>query len=110
MKNLKWFYLAVIVNSDPNSIVAAYGKMYGNRPGTQVFFFGGHQFPTSSNPEINGIRLYMNAVMSPSDRGQTCPSLDICSSITCEKPTHSCSYQNISCNDNNGKSNHLLKF
>jgi hypothetical protein len=58
--------------SNANVIGASVAKLYYNKGGL-VFYIGNHSFSTGSSTEINGIRMYMNAFLTPSNTN--CPAL-----------------------------------
>lgn len=55
-----------------NIIGASVSKHYYDKGGL-VFYLGSHSFTTSSSDGINGIRMYMNAFLTPSNTN--CPEL-----------------------------------
>ncbi|MBA2734375.1 MAG: right-handed parallel beta-helix repeat-containing protein, partial [Acidobacteria bacterium] len=47
-------------------------RLSGPSVGGFVFYLGGHEYSTSDLDNINGIRMYLNAVMTPSGRPSGC--------------------------------------
>ena len=47
-------------------------RLAGPAVGGFVFYLGGHQYTTGDLGNINGIRMYLNAVLTPSARPSTC--------------------------------------
>jgi hypothetical protein len=62
---------AIGTGSNSNVIGASASKLYYPKGGL-VFYVGNHSFPTNSLAGINGIRMYMNAFLTPSNTN--CPS------------------------------------
>jgi uncharacterized repeat protein (TIGR01451 family) len=51
---------------------ATVSRLSGPSVGGFVFYLGGHQYTTGDLGNINGIRMYLNAVMTPSSRPSNC--------------------------------------
>ncbi|HEX8293229.1 MAG TPA: hypothetical protein VF570_15820, partial [Pyrinomonadaceae bacterium] len=51
---------------------ATAARLTGPSTGGFVFYLGGHEYSTTSQDNINGVRMYMNAVMTPSSRPSNC--------------------------------------
>ncbi len=47
-------------------------RLSGPSVGGYVFYLGGHEYNTTAQDNINGVRMYMNAVMTPSSRPANC--------------------------------------
>ena len=47
-------------------------RLSASSAGAFVFYLGGHEYNTTSQDNINGVRMYMNAVMTPSSRPSNC--------------------------------------
>ncbi|HYE15546.1 MAG TPA: right-handed parallel beta-helix repeat-containing protein [Pyrinomonadaceae bacterium] len=54
------------------AVRASVSRLAGTTTGGFVFYLGGHEYTTGDITNINGIRLYMNAVMTPSGRPSNC--------------------------------------
>ncbi|MBI5775272.1 MAG: DUF11 domain-containing protein, partial [Verrucomicrobia bacterium] len=63
---------------------ASSAKVYTNGPGGEVFFLGGHDYNGTSWENINGMRMYMNAVFVPATR-PGCVGLTLLSDLTVTK-------------------------
>lgn len=51
---------------------AAVTRLSGPSVGGYVFYLGGHEYFTTSQGDVNAIRMYLNAVMTPSARPSNC--------------------------------------
>jgi hypothetical protein len=58
-------------NSDTTVMGSSAAKMRSGTGG-MVFYLGSHTFGTTSTADINGIRMYMNAVLTPAGLGNDC--------------------------------------
>jgi len=47
-------------------------RLAGPSEGGFVFYLGGHEYATTSQDNINGVRMYLNAVMTPTSRPSSC--------------------------------------
>jgi len=47
-------------------------RLSGPSTGGFVFYLGGHEYNTTSQDNINGVRMYLNAVMTPTSRPSNC--------------------------------------
>ncbi|NIO10167.1 MAG: hypothetical protein GTO40_20050, partial [Deltaproteobacteria bacterium] len=55
-----------------DTYVATGTKLNASGTGSMVFYLGGHDYGSASLGEINGQRMYLNSVMIPSIRPQSC--------------------------------------
>lgn len=77
-----WKFVGTTINNEHNHatgtgtnatvIGASVAKLYYDKGGL-VFYVGNHSFTTSTSAGINGIRMYMNAFLTPSNTN--CPEL-----------------------------------
>jgi len=51
---------------------AAAGRVSGPSAGGWVFYLGGHEYTTADQANINAVRMYLNAVFTPSSRPSSC--------------------------------------
>ena len=65
-------YIVVRNAAATNSFRAGVSKLYSGSIGGLVFYLGGHTYAGTSLGDINGRRLYMNAVLVPADRPGVC--------------------------------------
>jgi len=59
-------------SSATNIFRATASKEFTNGPGGMVFYLGGHSYDTTPLPELNGIRMFLNAVFVPATRPTNC--------------------------------------
>lgn len=62
-----------------STIQAASVSKITSGPGGLVFYLGNHEFNDNNPDEINGIRLYLNAFITPAKPGITCGSISVLS-------------------------------
>lgn len=62
-----------------STIQAASVSKITSGPGGLVFYLGNHEFKDNQPDEINGIRLYLNAFITPAKPGITCGSINVLS-------------------------------
>ena len=62
----------VTKSTNVNVFRGGVAKLTAGTPGSVVFYLGGHQYSGSDIDEINGRRMYMNAVFVPPNRPATC--------------------------------------
>ncbi|MBI2927593.1 MAG: HYR domain-containing protein, partial [Verrucomicrobia bacterium] len=60
--------------ANPNSIRAEVAKLFPGGPGSVVFYLGGHDYAGGALDQVNGRRMYLNAVFVPPHR----PPVPIC--------------------------------
>ena len=60
-----------------SAIQAASVSKITSGPGGLVFYLGNHEFKANQPDEINGIRLYLNAFITPAKPGITCGSINV---------------------------------
>jgi uncharacterized repeat protein (TIGR01451 family) len=71
------------IGSNPDTFAASAAKLYnGSYPGGMVFYLGGHSYNSTSDITIiNGMRMYLNFVLTPSTRPAGC-NLDFASALS----------------------------
>ncbi len=78
-------YVGVLNASNTNNIRSAVAKLFPGKPGSVVFYLGGHDFAGNGLTDYNGRRMYLNALFVPPDRPAGCVIVfqtDLSASIT----------------------------
>ena len=73
--NSSWInsaFIAVQGVQDTNTVRATQAKVIRGRSGGNLFYLGGHDYNGTTIGDINGRRMYMNAVFVPSLRPENC--------------------------------------
>lgn len=65
-------HVQVLGVQNTNTMRASHGKMIRGRTGGNIFYLGGHNYDGTTIGDINGQRMYMNAVFVPSLRPEDC--------------------------------------
>src|SRR6266540_3811392 len=65
-------YAEVLKSGTTNVFRAGVSKLIQNKPGSVVFYLGGHNYSGNPLSDYNGRRMYMNAVFVPPDRPPDC--------------------------------------
>ena len=78
-------YDLVFNQSNSGNVRAQVSKLIPGKPGSVVFYLGGHSFAGNSIAQYNGRRMYLNALFVPPDRPPGCLinfQTDLCAFIT----------------------------